>query len=310
MTSGSCNHDFKPVFNISHDVATFCAHYQVKTMLEFIEKYEPFNQVEIQKKDLELKRKNLGIEDCHKLSTIQNELFKSDAKFNDTETLENFKRLKEADTSIGTTKENVENYFQNNNEVINTELLSTALQSNDDALNSAPFIESSSLEQCNINNNNNINDVNRRIALNRGIKMKKIIRSNINKDENRNFIKDTSKSYDFTDFIISGKSDGIETVDVNKQILQIKTKNKVDVSKPISNREKIQVFCYMKINSCNSCYFTESGQDSKRKTTIINWDETFWEENIYKKLKEFTDKVRMLTIEEYKQRWEMVLKRS
>ena len=137
--------------------------------------------------------------------------------------------------------------------------------------------------------------------------MKKIIRSNINKDENRNFIKDTSKSYDFTDFIISGKSDGIETVDVNKQILQIKTKNVVDVSKPISNREKIQVFCYMKINSC---YFTESGQDGKRKTTIINWDETFWEENIYKKLKEFTDKVRMLTIEEYKQKWEKILKRS
>ena len=152
------------------------------------------------------------------------------------------------------------------------------MQSNDDVLNSALFIESS--------------------------------RSNINKNENRSFIKDTLKSYDFSDFIISGKSGGIETVDVNKQILQIKTKNVVDVSKPISNREKIQVFCYMKINSCNSCYFTESGQDGKRKTTIINWDETFWEKNIYKKLKEFTDKVRMLTIEEYKQKWEKILKRS
>ena len=79
-------------------VTTLCGNYQEKTGLVFSKNYYPFNQVEIPKKDSELKRKNLSTKDCIVLSNIQNELITSDAKFNDTETLETFKRFKQAET--------------------------------------------------------------------------------------------------------------------------------------------------------------------------------------------------------------------
>jgi hypothetical protein len=142
----------------------------------------------------------------------------------------------------------------------------------------------------------------RYVSTRRGIIAEKFILSRLNREMNMNFVKN-NKTYrhDFEFFDLIGIIDGID--ESKKMIAEIKTrKNTLDKNKKtISNKERIQALCYMKLTGATKCLFVESDCNGEQKLETIEYDEAEFNKYVHNKLLEFTKIHRELTEKDFKE---------
>lgn len=139
------------------------------------------------------------------------------------------------------------------------------------------------------NDNHEANTNLKLIATQRGKLLEPKVISFINNNENKSFAKYRLKKIsDFGLFKIAGYIDGIDPS--RDEIIEVKTRKFFDTTMcEIDKREKIKLFCYMKLFDARACYFVQLGPNGYCKIHIVDWEEKFWNKEIYSKLVKFTN---------------------
>lgn len=128
----------------------------------------------------------------------------------------------------------------------------------------------------------------------RGLRLEKRLIQSINQNQNCEFRKTYKREIDFGSYKLLGIPDGIDNK--KKMIIEIKTKNSIQ---PVSNNERLQCLSYLKIMEYHKCLLVQSDQNGEQDITEILNDHQQFTDEIFIKLKNFVDKYRNMTEEEF-----------
>ena len=286
----SSHTEFRPIFDVSKDVVTICGNYREKTMLGIIKQFEPFSSISIHQTDnqIQLKKNNsshlseINSQEISKL--IQENIAKNGLKFNDNQILKQFNETRQFE-SIAVANYSKDNLNEKNSSIDET---SSTLDDTVSIETQQDPTESRSIK--------------RQITFKRGIILEDYIRQQVNETEGMTFIKPRKKELDLEFCLLKGIGDGYD--EKAKVLLEIKTRKEIG----IKNADRIQIHCYMKMYSVDSCLFVQLKEADNIQNeevevnnivkSIIEFDDSFWV-NIIEKLKKFTIDAKKLSIDDF-----------
>lgn len=116
----------------------------------------------------------------------------------------------------------------------------------------------------------------------------------INRTRNFSFRETHLQEIDFGFCILKGLPDGIDND--KELIIEIKTKS---CFQPISEKEKLQCLSYLRMMKFKKCFLVQSDSSGNNQIFEIDRNDSEFTEKIYGKLKDFVNKYRNMTEDEF-----------
>ncbi|CAF1026801.1 unnamed protein product [Brachionus calyciflorus] len=284
----NCFSNFKPFFRTS-DLGLICVNPSEKSEIQIVLRYWPFKNY----KQIAKTSKRFHIEPEHEelvKKEWQNSVIGGDLSFDDEKVIDKVMKKIRKSYDFNEAEDSVERKPNKKLKISSDENSEPKKEENIEKLAQDSFDQW-------LNGYEPL--VRKSVYCTRGKILEKYIIDKTNKTKNFNFVhNEMVKSFDFGLFKLFGVPDGI---DYEKKIfIEVKTRTSINQDQPtVYPKEKIQCLCYMKMLNYQKCILVESNDKGEQNSIEINWDESEFEEKVLSKLRDFVQKYRNVTGNEF-----------
>lgn len=101
--------------------------------------------------------------------------------------------------------------------------------------------------------------------------------------------------------MLEGTADGVDTV--VDELLQIKLRKRDCFETRAVHLDMIEAHCFMKMYSSCSCLMVNIDENESLNQTKLLFDGSFWQNEIYDKLRYFTEDCAQISIDDFREKW-------